>query len=167
MLDTMTTSEAVAVLCLRMVGADESIKPEELTTMLSNPFFLEHVSEKIGPHGKFLRKYNQARKHLGGAGIEKKAIASLKSGFPALQIKTLALMTLIAGADGEYDQTEKELVARVATEFKIPVEDIEPELGKMQEAFRQHIEKVKAEQEKIEAEKQEKGKPTPEISQEV
>ncbi len=134
MKDTLTTPEAVAVLCLLMVGADTEIKQEELASMLGNPFFQEHVSDKIGPHPKFVKTFNAAKQSIGSRELEKKAIAALNKGFPALKLKTLALMTTIAGADNEYDQLEKELVVRVATALKIPVEEIEPEFKKMKAA---------------------------------
>lgn len=135
MLDVLSQSEAVAVLCLLMVGADNEIKQEEISSMLGNPFFVEHVAEKIGPHKKFLKRFNQAKMQAGAGALEKKAVGVLRTAFPAFQIKVLALMTLIAGADGDYDQSEKELMARVSTEMGIKMEEIEPELEKMKEAI--------------------------------
>lgn len=140
MMDVLNTPEAVAVLCLLMVGADSEIKQEELASMLTNPFFQEHVAEKIGPHPEFLQKYNQAKKQHGKDALEKRAIKALKSGFPALQLKTLALMTLIAGADGDYDKTEKELAVRVSTALNIPIGDVDSELEKMKEGIRKAAE---------------------------
>jgi len=134
MKDVLTTSEGVAVLCLLMVGADAEIKQEELASMLGNPFFQEHVADKIGPHKKFLKLFTAAKRSLGADALEKKAIAALNKGFPALKLKTLALMTLIAGADDDYDQLEKELVARVAIGLHINMEEIEPEFKKMKAA---------------------------------
>ena len=65
MLDRMTTPEAVTVLCLLMVAADGEIRQEELTSMLENPFFKEHVGEKIGSSKKFLKRYVAAKKKVG------------------------------------------------------------------------------------------------------
>lgn len=136
MLDVLSKSEAVAVLCLLMVGADDEIKLEELSSMLNNPFFQEHVTDKIGPHRLFLNKFNQARANGNESVLEKKAIGVLKSAFPAFQLKMLALLTIIAGADDDYDQSEKEFMARLTSEFGIPMASIEPELQKMKEAIR-------------------------------
>lgn len=135
MLDVLTKSEAVAILGMLMINADDAVKQEEITSMLNNPFFLKHVDEKIGAHKKFLRRFTQARKQYGDKALEEKAIATLKSAFPAFQLKTLALMTLIAGADDHYDSTEKELIARVATSLGVRVEEVQPELEKMKEAI--------------------------------
>jgi len=135
MLELLKKSEAVAVLCLLTVNANDEIKLEELSSMLGNPFFIEHVTDKIGPHPRFLQEFSKTKAQLGETGMEKKAIAALKSAFPAFQVKTLALMTHIATADDEYDQSEKTLIARVAKELGVPIEDINPEVEKMQEAI--------------------------------
>ncbi len=135
MLDVFTTPESVAVLSLLMVGANEEIKLEELSSMIDNPFFAEHVAEKIGPHKEFLNKYNEVKKILGKNGLEKKATTALKGAFPALQIKTVAMMSIIAGADEVYDQQEKELLARVASELGVALKDVDPEMEKMQEGI--------------------------------
>ncbi len=134
-MDVLTTPEAVTVLCLLMIGADEDNKPEEIESMLNNPFFIKHIAEKIGPHRDFLKKYNQAIGTLGEERLERVAVSVLKSAYPAFRTKTLALMTLIAGADNEYDHREKLLMARVATALGIPMEEIGPELGKMKNAI--------------------------------
>ncbi len=63
--------------------------------------------------------------------LERKAVATLKGAYPAFRIKTLALMTLIAGADEKFDQPEKELIARVSTGLGITMQEIEPEVRKM------------------------------------
>ena len=99
MMDQLTTPEAVTVLALLMVGADGETKPEELSSMLANPFFREHVADKIGPPMEFIQKYNQTKNAEGAEKLEKKAVTALKSGFSAFRIKTLALMTIIAQAD--------------------------------------------------------------------
>jgi len=135
MLELLKKSEAVTVLCLLTVNANDEIKLEELSSMLGNPFFIEHVTDKIGPHPRFLQEFSKTKAQLGESGMEKKAIAALKSAFPAFLVKTLALMTLIATADDEYDQSEKTLIARVAKELGVPIEDINPEVEKMQEAI--------------------------------
>lgn len=137
MKDVLTTAEGVAVLCLLMVRADKEIKQEELASMLNNPFFTEHVADKIGPHDTFITNFNHACKRLGTESLEKKAIAALSKGFPAIQLKTIALLTMIAGADGDYAQTEKELVARVATGLKIKVADAEHEVQRMRASIRE------------------------------
>lgn len=142
MIGTMTQPESIAILSLLMVGANEEIKLEEISSMLNNPFFAEHISEKIGDHQEFLKRYNEAKKAIGKAGIEKHAIKTLKAAFPALQIKTVALLTLIADADGHFDQKEKELVARVATELKVSASDAEPELQKMREGLKLQAEQA-------------------------
>lgn len=154
MIGTMTPPEAIAVLSLLMVGADNEIKQEELTSMFANPFFTDHVSEKIGPHPAFLKKYNEARKELGVRRLELYALKSMRNAFPALQIKTVALLTLIADADGDFDQKEKELVARVATELGVSAQEVEPELAKMKTAIQQQLEEAAA---KAEAEKQQEN----------
>jgi len=137
MLDPMTTPEAVAVLCLLTIGANDAVKEEEVTSMLGSPFFREHVSEKIGPHRQFLKEYVWALKKVGKSGLEERAVAKLKTAYPALQVKTIAIMTHIAGADGEYSRTEKELVARVAVTLGVAMRDVQPELERLKEAVRQ------------------------------
>jgi len=135
MLEIPSTSEAVAILSLLMVGVDDEIKMEEINAMLNNPFFVEHVTSKIGPHQEFLKKYNQAKDETGEANLENRAINALKSAFPAFQLKALAMLTLIAGADEHYDQREKELMARIASQLDISMKDVEPVLSKMKEAI--------------------------------
>jgi len=135
MLDVLSKSEAVAVLCLLMVSADDEIRLEELSSMLNNPFFQEHVTNKIGSHKRFLAKFNKAKASFGENALEQKALSVLKPAFPAFQTKMLALLTLIAGADDNYDQSEKELMARLSSELGIPMSSIEPELEKMKEAI--------------------------------
>lgn len=139
--DIMTTAEGVAVLCLLMAGADRVFKQEELASMLNNPFFLEHVSEKLGPHDEFLQQFLAARKTLGTEELEKKAITALKSAFPTFKVKTLATMTLIAGADDDYTQPEKELAARVATALKVDFKEVQQEIEKMRQAHTKGAEK--------------------------
>lgn len=134
MLDILTQSEAVAVLCLLMIGADDEIRPEELTAMLDNPFFVEYITENIRPHKDFLLKFNTTKEKHGEQALEEKAIHSLKDAFPAYQLKTLALMMLIAGADDHYDQQEKELLARVAVKLGVEVDTVQPELERMRRA---------------------------------
>ncbi len=158
MIGTMTQPESIAILSLLMVGADQDIKLEEISSMLNNPFFAEHVSEKLGDHKVFLQKYNEAKKALGITGLESQALKVLKSAFPALQIKTVALLTLIADADGDFDQKEKELVARVAVELNVTAKDADPELQKMKDTIKQQAEQAvedaaqkKAQEEKKEA----------------
>lgn len=135
MLEIPSTSEAVAILCLLMVGADNEVRMEEVNAMLNNPFFVEHVRNNIGPHQQFLKRFNQAKAETGEEALEKRAIKALKSAFPAFQLKTLAMLTLIAGADDEYDQREKELMARIASKLGVAMGDVEPELAKMKETI--------------------------------
>lgn len=162
MIGTMTPPEAIAILSLLMVDADNEIKTEEITAMLSNPFFAEHVTEKLGDHKAFLKQFIDVKQAMGKQKLEAHAIKILKNAFPALQLKTVALLTLIADADGVFDQKEKELVARVALELKIKAEEVDPELQKMRESI-QHQEKKaeeveeaveKAAEENIEANKE-------------
>ena len=131
MLDILNPVEAAAVLCMLMIGANGENKPEEVGSMLTNPFFKQHIAEKIGHPAAFLKKYNQSLEALGPSGLEKKSLATLKGAYPAFQLKTLAMMTLIAGADDEYDQTEKELMARVSTNLGISMDELSPEVEKM------------------------------------
>jgi len=135
MLDQLTTPEAVTVLALLMVGADGETKLEELASMLGNPFFKEHVAEKIGHPQNFIKKYNDTKTALGTEKLEDKAVSALKSAFPAFRVKTLALMSIIAGADNDFDQKEKELVARVSTALGVSMDDVGPEIEKMNEAL--------------------------------
>lgn len=135
MLDILSKPEAVGVLCLLMVSADNEIRMEEISTMLNNPFFIEHVTNKIGSHKKFLKRFQKARAEVGANTLEQKSIAVLKTTFPAFQLKVLALLTLIAGADDKYEQQEKELIARIATQLGVSIEDVQPELEKMREAI--------------------------------
>lgn len=135
MIETITTPEAVTVLCLLMVRADGEIRHEELTSMLENPFFQKHVGDKIGPAKKFLKKYSADKQRHGVDAMEQAAIKQLKTAFPALQTKTLALMTLIAGADDEYAQQEKDLMARAATALGIPFADVDHEMNRMNQAI--------------------------------
>ncbi len=135
MLEVLSKSEAVAVLCLLMAGADDEIRMEEISSMLNNPFFKEHVTNKIGNHKRFLKSFNTARSEQGKEALEMRAVKIIKSAFPAFQLKVLALLTLIAGADENYDQSEKEMMARLATELGISMASIQPELDKMKEAI--------------------------------
>ncbi|QJB57530.1 TerB family tellurite resistance protein [Pseudodesulfovibrio sp. zrk46] len=135
MLDTLSQPEAVCILCLLMVGADDEVKMEEISSMLNNPFFKEHVTQKIGSHRKFLKRFKKAKAEVGAKALEQKAITVIKTTFPAFQLKLLALLTLIAGADNNYDQQEKELIARIATNLGVSIEDVQPELEKMREAI--------------------------------
>ena len=144
MMDILTTPEAVAVLCLLMVGADEDVRQEELASMLANPFFQEHVADKIWPHDKFIRSFNTLKANIGKNALEAKAVSTLKSAFPAMRIKTLALMTQIAGADGDYAQSEKELVVRISTALGIAINDVDQELEKMRVAVRETAKKAEA-----------------------
>ena len=134
-MDLLTHHEASAVLCLLMIEANNENKPEEVQSMLKNPFFMQHIADKIGSPKKFLRKYNEGMGKLGEQGMERIAITTLKGAYPAFRLKTLALMTLIAGADEDYDQEEKELVARVTLALRVPMEDIAPELEKMKNSI--------------------------------
>lgn len=135
MLDILNQAEAAAVLCLLMLGANGENKPEEVGSMLTNPFFKEHIADKLGQPTEFLKKYNQSIDSVGPSGLEKKAVAGLKGAYPAFQLKTLAMMTLIAGADDDYDQTEKELMARVSTNLGISMDELAPEVEKMKAAI--------------------------------
>ena len=135
MLDILNPAEAAAVLCMLMLGANGENKPEEVGSMLTNPFFKEHIAEKIGHPAEFLKKYNQSIDAMGPSGLEKKSIAALNGGYPAFKLKTLAMMTLIAGADNDYDRTEKELMARVSTNLGISMEELAPEVEKMKAAI--------------------------------
>ena len=134
MMEQLTTPEAVTVLALLMVGADGETKLEELASMLANPFFREHVAEKIGQPMKFIQKYNQTKNAAGADGMEKRAVTALKSSFPAFRIKTVALMTIIAQADDNFDDNEKILVARVSKALSVSMDDVGPEIEKMNEA---------------------------------
>jgi len=131
MLDILNPAEAAAVLCMLMLGANGENKPEEVGSMLASPFFKEHIAKKIGHPTQFIKKYNQSIDAIGLSGLEEKSVAALKGAYPAFQLKTLAMMTLIAGADDEYDRTEKELMARVSTHLGISMEELTPEVTKM------------------------------------
>lgn len=133
MADEMTIQEAAAVLCLLMVGVDGEIRQEELASMLENPFFKSHVGDKLGPGKQFLKQYMAAKEQMGAEALETHALDQLKTTYPAFKTKTLALMTLIAGADNEYHQKEKEFMARAATVLGIPVQDVQHELSRMQD----------------------------------
>ena len=135
MLNILNPAEATAVLCMLMINANGENKPEEVGSLLTNPFFKQYIVEKIGHPGEFLKKYNQALNSAGPSGLEKKSVAVLKGAYPAFQLKTLALMTLIAGADDDYDQTEKELMARVSTNLGITMDELAPEVEKMKTAI--------------------------------
>ena len=135
MLDILNQAEAAAVLCLLMLGANGENKPEEVGSLLTNPFFKEHLADKLGQPTEFLKKYKQSIDAIGPSGLEKKAVAGLKGAYPAFQLKTLAMMTLIAGADNDYDQTEKELMARVSTHLGISMGELAPEVEKMKAAI--------------------------------
>lgn len=135
MLDILSQPEAAAVLCLLMIDANGESKPEEVGSMLSNPFFKEHISDKIGHPAEFLKNFRITIESIGPSGLEKKAVAALKGGYPAFQVKTLAMMTLIAGADQDFDQTEKELMARVSTNLGVTMDEVAPELDKMKQAI--------------------------------
>lgn len=151
MIGTMTPPEAIAILSLLMASADDEITMDEITTMLSNPFFTEHVSDKIGDHKAFLHQFLKLKQTLGKQKLEEQAIKVIKNGFPALQLKTVALLTLIADADGIFDQKEKELIARVATTLNIKAEEVDPELQKMRKKIeRQAAEAVQAKQQATE-----------------
>lgn len=129
----LTTPEGVAVLCLLTIGANEEIKHEELTSMLNNPFFIEHVADKIGPHKTFIKDFLAMKAEVGEEELEKRAMAALSQGFPALKLKTLALMTLIGEADGDFDKREKALVVRIAGGLDHTMQEIEAEVEKMKE----------------------------------
>jgi len=130
-MDILNTTEAATVLCLLMLSANNENKPEEIGSILVNPFFIDHVSDKLGPPKDFIEKYNLALEEQGKKELERKTVATLKGAYPAFRIKTLALMTLIAGADEKFDQPEKELIARVSTGLGITMQEIEPEVRKM------------------------------------
>ncbi|MDC0335610.1 TerB family tellurite resistance protein [Pseudodesulfovibrio sp.] len=149
MSDALTTPEAVAILSLLMVGADSEVRVEELSSMISNPFFAEHVTDKIGPHKEFIKKYNGIKKAIGNEAMEANAIAALKGAFPALQVKTIALMTFIAEADGTVEKQESELIDRVMQALSVATKDVDPEKKKMQETMEAQAE-AKAENDKKE-----------------
>jgi len=134
MKEKMTPPESVAVLCLLTVGADKKIRLEEITSMIQNSFFQEHVMDKISPHHSFLERYKQALKMEGPEKLEARAIAALSSDFTALKLKTVALMLLIAEADGEFDDMEKALIGRVAKSLKLNPAEAQTELQKMKKA---------------------------------
>lgn len=141
--------QAAVMLCMLMVGADNEIKQEELAAMLTNPFFEEHVAEGLGPHKEFLKKYNEAKASMGIEKLEKLAVSVLNKSLPAFRHKTLALMTVIANADGSYDDSEKELIDRVSQAFDVPESEVQDELEKMERLTNQkENEAKKAENEK-------------------
>ena len=134
MIESMTSQEAAAVLGVMMIGADGANRPEELRSMLDNPFFKAHIAEHVPSPGAFLRDFNNAMGVLGESGLERKAIDAIKTAFPAFQLKTLAMLTLIAGANDDYHQNEKALMARAVTALRFTMDDVAPELEKMRAA---------------------------------
>lgn len=131
-MDKLTTHEAAAVMCLLTIRANNEHKPVEVELMVSNRFFSTHILNKIDSPRSFVQRYNEGLRRIGPDKMEQLALSSLKSAYPAFRTKTLALMTLIASADNEYDQNEKDLIARTSLALSVTMEDIQPEIDKMQ-----------------------------------
>lgn len=132
MSDTISEQEAAVMACLLVIEADGDIRQDELSAMLANPFFDEHLAGSIGPHMDFIQKFNQAKAKMGMEKIEELAVSVLNKGLPAFRHKTLALMTLIANADGEFDDREQEVINRMAETLDVSKGEMEAELEKME-----------------------------------
>lgn len=130
MAEKMNEQEAAAILCLLLISADGEIRHEELSFMLSSPFFQKHVSDGIEPHQEFLQKYELVKSKIGREGLEKVAVSYLSKAFPAFQHKTLALMRLIAEDNDNYSGLEKDMVTRVAEALNVSMEDVDAEVDK-------------------------------------
>ncbi len=73
-MDILNTTEAATVLCLLMLSANNENKPEEIGSILVNPFFIDHVSDKLGPPRDFIENTIWPWRNKGNRNLKEKPL---------------------------------------------------------------------------------------------